>query len=88
VRAISLEALTGRAEVFKEAVRTFLQRPVRGVMVKDRGRERAAVVRNIVADMVGDEGSKWCKTVTDRPEPAGVELDLPCIRSGEGEWWL
>lgn len=86
--ANSREALTGRAEVFKEAVRTFLQSVARGEMVKDRGRERAAVVRNIVADMVGEEGLKYCKTVTDQPEPAGIELVLPCIRSGEGEWWL
>lgn len=85
--ANSREALTGRADVLNEAVRTFLQRVAREV-VKDRGRERAAVVRNIVADMVGEEGLKYCKTVTDQPEPAGIELVLPCIRSGEGEWWL
>lgn len=89
VSASSREAPVGRAEVLKEAVRTFLHRAARGDLVKDRGKERAAVVRNIVADMVGEEGLKYCETVTDQPEPAGIELDLPCIRSGEGEkWWL
>lgn len=56
VSASKREAATGRAEVLNEAVRTFLHRVARVDVVRDRGKERAAVVRNIMADMVGEEG--------------------------------
>lgn len=56
VSASSREAVAGRADVLNEAVRTFLHKVARGEVVRDRGKARAAVLRNIMADMVGEEG--------------------------------
>lgn len=65
--AKSCDGLTDFAEVLKEALRTWLYRLARGVgackLGKDRGSERAAVVRNIVADMVAVEALETRNTL-------------------------
>ena len=54
------EARAGRADVFNEALRTWFKALVRAEgawrEVKERGIVRAALVRNIVADMLAMAG--------------------------------
>jgi len=85
VRDKTREARTGRAEVLRWALRALLKRLARGAVawrvVNERGTDRTAVVRNIVADVVGNGRSERC----EESQADQSQLDWSC-RAGCKEW--